>query len=74
MRTRFWIAALIFPMVNAILFGIGVVPLLSIDALAEHAGTLFPFVVGGSFLIAAPIAWVIAPRLRLRYGRKPQAA
>lgn len=67
MKTRLWIAALIFPVVNAVLFGIGVVPVLSIGFLADRAETLFPAVVALSFILGVPIAWMLAPRLRLRY-------
>ena len=73
MRTRLWIAALIYPVVNAVLFGMGVIPMLSIDALADQASILFPFMVVGSLIIAVPIAWMIAPRLRLRYWQRRQA-
>jgi hypothetical protein len=38
------------------------------------ASTLFPYVVAASFVLAAPIAWVIAPRLRARYWRKERIA
>lgn len=67
MKTRLWIAAMIYPVVNAVLFGLGMVPLLSLPALADWVSTLAPAVVAVSLVIAAPIAWLIAPRLRLRY-------
>jgi len=67
MKTRLWIAALIFPVINGLLFGLGVIPLLSIPALAEHAKTLFPYIVAASFVAGVPVAWFIAPRLRLSY-------
>lgn len=70
MRTRLWIAAMIFPMVNAVLFGIGAITVLSSPTLAEQASTLIWLVVAASFIIAAPIAWMIAPRLRARYWRQ----
>lgn len=70
MRTRLWIAAMIFPMVNAVLFGIGAIIVLSSPTLAEQASPLIWFVVAASFIIAAPISWVIAPRLRARYWRQ----
>lgn len=73
MKTRIWIAALIFPVINALLFGMGVIPLLSIPALAEHAKTLFPYVVVASFVVAVPVAWMIAPRLRLSYWQRVNA-
>lgn len=70
MRTRLWIAALLFPMVNAVLFGVGVTALLSIPAMSEQASSLFWIVVAVSFVIAGPVSWFIAPRLRARYWRK----
>lgn len=73
MKTRLWIAAMLYPMVNAVLFGLGVVPLLSIPVLREHAWSLFPLVVAASFVVAAPISWIIAPRLRARYWREREA-
>lgn len=69
MRTRLWIAALIFPVVNSVLFGLGVIPLLSIESLSDQVRALFPFVVASSFVLAVPISWMLAPRLRLRYWR-----
>ena len=66
MKTRLWIAAMLYPMINAVLFGLSVVPLLSIPVLAENASTLFPFAVGTSFVLAAPLAWLLAPHLRSR--------
>lgn len=69
MKTRLWIAAMVYPMVNAVLFGTAAIAMLSIPALDEMAATLFPIVIAASFALAAPIAWVIAPRLRARYWR-----
>ena len=70
MKTRLWIAGFVYPMVNAVLFGAAVTAMLSIPALDAMAWALFPVVVGASFVLAAPIAWVIAPRLRARYWRR----
>ena len=66
MKTRLWIAAMVYPMVNAVLFGFAAISILSIPALAAMASTLFLFVVPASFVLALPIAWIIAPRLRAR--------
>lgn len=74
MKTRLWIAALLFPVVNAVLFGIGIIPLLSIPSLSDHLWTLFPVFVATSFILAAPIAWLIAPRLRARYWRNSHSS
>ena len=70
MGTRVQIAALIFLMVNAVLFGAGLITVLTIPALAAHAMGLIPVVVALSFVLAAPIAWLLAPRLRARYWRE----
>jgi hypothetical protein len=69
MPTRFQIAWLVFMMTNAVIFGVGIVPVLAIPALAAHAFVLIPIVVVASVLIGAPLAWFIAPRLRARYWR-----
>ncbi|SMH60813.1 hypothetical protein [Azospirillum agricola] len=68
LSTRFRIASLIFGMINAVLFGAGALLVLSTD-LMEQAMTLLPLVVVCSFVFAAPIAWLLAPRLRLRFWR-----
>lgn len=72
LKTRLWIAAMIYPMANAVLFGLGVVPVLSIPALADNAWYLFPVVVAASFTLAAPIAWFLAPHLRSKRWHEEQ--
>lgn len=67
MKTRLWIAGMIYPMVNAVLFGALVIPMLSIPALSDQLTTLFPLVIAASFVLAAPVSWLLAPRLRARY-------
>jgi len=69
MSTRFQIAAMVFMMTNAVVFGVGIVPVLLIPALANNAFETVPAVVIASFLISAPLSWFIAPRLRARYWR-----
>jgi hypothetical protein len=69
MSTRLWIAALVFMMTNAVAFGIGIVPVLMIPALAEHAFGVIPAIVIASVVISAPLSWFIAPRLQARYWR-----
>lgn len=61
---------LIYGMVNAVLFGTGAVIVLSVPGLQEQWKYLLPVVIVLSFLLAAPIAWLIAPRLRARYWRE----
>jgi hypothetical protein len=53
-------------MVNAVLFGIGAIAVLSIPALADYAKYLLPAVIVGAIVLTPPIAWKLAPRLRLR--------
>ena len=73
MSTRLQIAALVFMMVNAMAFAVGIVPVLLIPELANNAFALVPAVVIASFVVSAPLAWLIAPRLRARYWRaRPQ--
>ncbi|ACE99818.1 hypothetical protein Rpal_1279 [Rhodopseudomonas palustris TIE-1] len=69
MSNRFRIASLVYMMTNAVLFGIGMVAILTIPALSQNAMAWVPAMVVASFALAAPIAWLIAPRLRARYWR-----
>lgn len=68
-KTRVQIAALIFTMTNAVLFGAGLITLLAIPALSGYAGIGIVIVTTLSIIVAAPAAWLIAPRLRARYWR-----
>jgi hypothetical protein len=68
--TDTWLRIVCAALVNPILFGIGAVTVLSVPAFAEHAKYLIPAVVVASFALAPVIAYVIAPRLRIRnWGR-----
>jgi hypothetical protein len=71
--TRSRIALLIYGVVNAVLFGIGVVAVLSVPAWAAQAAYLIPAVVVLSLVLSAPLAWWIAPRLRARFARRQAA-
>jgi len=72
--TRSRIGLLIYGMANAVLFGIGIVLVLSIEALSRHAWVLIPIVVIANLIIAWPIAWLVAPRLRKPLQRRRQLA
>ena len=74
LSTRARIAILIYSMTNAVLFGIGIVTVLNVPSLAAHLWIGIPVVVGLSLLLAVPIAWFIAPRLRARYWRRREEA
>lgn len=73
MRTRLYIAALVFTMVQAVLFGIGTILVLA-TALSASAMQLMPWVVGVSTLLALPLSWMLAPRLRARFWRAKESA
>jgi hypothetical protein len=68
--TRLRIAALLSLMVNAVVFGIGLLTVLLVPTLSKHAFTLVPTVVVLSFALSAPISWWMAPRLQARYWRQ----
>ena len=59
---------------NAVLFGIGIILVLNVPSLAAHAWIGIPVVVLLSLVLAIPVAWQIAPRLRARWGRRRAAA
>ena len=56
---RVRVAALIFSMVNAVIFGVGTITVLSIPALAAHASFWIPAVVLASFLLSPPLLSLI---------------
>jgi hypothetical protein len=70
-RARLRVAALIYCMVNAVVFGVGVILVMSVPALASYAFFWIPAVVASSFVISAPLSWFIAPWMMMRFGRTP---
>lgn len=60
MRTNLVIAALVYPMVQAVVFGLALLGLL---ALGAPSGMFAP-VIAATFVISVPPALLIAPRLR----------
>ena len=71
MRNRLRIAVLIYSMTNAVIFGAGLITVLNVSALRYNAFIWIPIVVKASLILAAPFAWLIAPRLQARYDRRP---
>lgn len=63
MRTRFLIASMIYPVASTAMLGIAVTAMLSISSLSDRFTALIWFVVAGSFLLAVPVCWLLAPRL-----------
>ena len=74
MSTKVAIAALIYSMVNAVLFGTGLIIVFTVPALSAHAIALVPAVVVVSLVLAIPVSWIVAPRLRARYWRQRNAS
>jgi hypothetical protein len=72
-KSRAAVAALIYTMTNAVIFGIGLITVLTLPALRDEEVIWIPVVVVASLILAAPAAWVIAPRLRARYWRQRAA-
>lgn len=64
MRTRSYIALLAAMMIDAVLFGIGLVIVLSIPDLRAYQDYLIPMVIGASLLAAPLIGWKMAPAIR----------
>lgn len=73
-RTRAGIATLLYMMTNAVVFGAGLIMVMAVPTLRAHAAIAIPVVVMTSLVLAAPLAWWLAPRLRARYWRKPPEA
>jgi hypothetical protein len=71
--TRARIAALIYMMTNAVIFGSGLIVVMTVPALTDRAAVWIPLVVAASFILAAPVAWFIAPWMRSRFGQKYRA-
>ena len=57
-------------MTNAVIFGAGLIAVLNIPTLRADAVFWIPVVVVASLILAAPVAWLIAPRLQARYARR----
>ena len=72
--TRVQIAALIYSMTSAVLFGAGLLLVLTLPVLNADAGYWISVVIGASLILAVPIAWWMAPRLRARHWRLRPAA
>ena len=71
--TRARIAAVIYMMTNGVIFGTGLITVMTVPVLADHAAVWIPLVVAASFVLAAPAAWFIAPWMRSRFGQQRRA-
>ena len=66
MTTTIRLAILIYAMVQGVLFGVPTILVLSIPALAANAAYYLPAIIVVSFLIAEPVALIMAPWLKAR--------
>ena len=66
-QARLRVTALIYLIVNAVIFGVGIIPVLMIPALAQHSFFWIPAVIVTSFVLSAPLAWLIAPFMMMRF-------
>jgi hypothetical protein len=71
-RARLRVAALIFTMVNAVVFGVGLVTVLTTPALAQHGFFWIPVIVVSSLVISPPLSWLIAPMMMQRFIQSRQ--
>jgi hypothetical protein len=71
-RARLRVAALIFTMVNAVVFGVGLVTVLTTPVLAQHGFFWIPAIVVSSFVISPPLSWFIAPMMMQRFIQSRQ--
>lgn len=71
MRTNTWLRIIVSMQINAVLFGLGTITVLSVPSLALHAKYLIPIIVVFSFGLAPFLALVVFPRMRVRtWGRR----
>jgi hypothetical protein len=70
--TRLMVAALVYPMVQAVMFGAGLIVAL-ILAPDLSAQVSIPAVVVITALLSLPLSWFIAPKMMARYQKRPAA-
>ena len=66
-QARLGVAALIYLIVNAVVFGVGLISVLMTPMLAQHAFFWIPVIIVTSFGLSAPLAWFIAPFMMMRF-------
>jgi hypothetical protein len=66
-QTRLRVAALIYLIVNAVVFGVGLLSVLMTPILVQHAFFWIPAIIVTSFVLSAPLAWFIAPSMMMRF-------
>jgi hypothetical protein len=66
-QARMRVAALIYLIVNAVVFGVGLISVLMTPTLAQHAFFWIPAIIVTSFVLSAPLSWFIAPSMMMRF-------
>jgi hypothetical protein len=66
-QARLRVAALIYLIVNAVVFGVGLISVLMTPTLAQHAFFWIPAIIVTSFVLSAPLAWFIAPSMMMHF-------
>ena len=66
-QARMRVAALIYLIVNAVVFGVGLISVLMTPTLAQHAFFWIPAIIVTSFVLSAPLSWFIAPFMMMRF-------
>ncbi|QRG06432.1 hypothetical protein EZH22_26370 [Xanthobacter dioxanivorans] len=69
MSIRLQIAAMLFLMIQAVMFFTAILFLL-LSPLARDAMALMPWVVASTVAVSLPLSWWLAPRLRARTWRR----
>jgi len=64
--TDIWLKVMCALMINAVLFGVGVITVLSVPTFADQAKYLIPVVIVASFAITPFLCGFIARRMRIR--------
>jgi hypothetical protein len=66
-QARLRVTALIYLMVNAVVFGVGLISVLMTPSLVQHAFFWIPAIIVASFVLSAPLSWFIAPSMMMRF-------
>lgn len=72
MRTRTLLSGMIALPLNAVLFGLGAVTVLSIPALEPWREIALPAVIITALIVTIPLSWKLAPRLRVNSAYYPR--
>ncbi len=64
--TDIWLKVMCSLMINAVLFGVGTITVLSVPALADQAKYLMPAAIVASFAMTPFLSGFVARRMRLR--------